>query len=169
VRFHTALRHIQTRYGYLDTTPGCKVARILADHAIRLLTYPLRDQTSGYLWYWQDRWLILVNANHPPTRQLFSTAHELKHYFCDRRRHGDFYWCATTAHTPWLERQANKFAAELLMPPLMMQDLVRKHGLDCEAIARRLGLSIEAVFYRLRVLGLHTPEMEMLYDTEVPF
>ena len=92
------------------------------------------------------RRVILVNASLPQGRARFSIAHELGHFLL---RHppvshvSDF--CARS-----LERQADRFAAELLMPrELIASDRLR---LDGAALKRLYRVSQQALDIRLEGL-----------------
>lgn len=50
------------------------------------------------------------------------------------------------------EREANRFAAALLMPELIVRNLFHLH--DLEAVAEKLMVSEEALQWRLRELGM---------------
>jgi Zn-dependent peptidase ImmA (M78 family) len=52
------------------------------------------------------------------------------------------------------ERNANQFAADLLMPKSLLQRDVSEHGLDVTLLAKRYGVSPQALWFRLLNLGL---------------
>ena len=88
----------------------------------------LPREISGMLERWEDTFLITVAANDPHTRQRFTLAHELGHYMLHRKLIGaglddDRAYRSTEAgkyHNtligPREETEANRFAANLLMP-----------------------------------------------------
>lgn len=103
---------------------------------------------------------INVNSDHPETRQRFTLAHELGHYLLHRSLIGDgvnddrAYRSTRTGRYhntligPRQETQANKFAADLLMP-FHLIDECREEGLDRARMARRLKVSEHAMAIRL--------------------
>jgi Zn-dependent peptidase ImmA (M78 family) len=89
--------------------------------AVQAMT--LDDDISGALLpVSEGKWLILVNNEHPPTRQRFSVAHELGHLYLHQYRvpHADRTMKLRDAQSSqgsaFEEIEANQFAAELLMP-----------------------------------------------------
>jgi Zn-dependent peptidase ImmA (M78 family) len=128
------------------------------------------DDLSGFVY--RDRTektaVIGVNANHPRNRQNFTVAHELGHYLLhdcegihvDRRFHVMLRNPKSSEGTSIEEKEANLFAAELLMPvPFLEQDLAEIDAVDLEdetviaKLARRYGVSTQAMVFRLGYLG----------------
>lgn len=68
----------------------------------------------GGLLFDEDGPCIFYNSNAPVTRARFTVAHELGHYVLHRRQ-GIYFMCQENSKR-LAERQANRFAAELLMP-----------------------------------------------------
>jgi Zn-dependent peptidase ImmA (M78 family) len=97
---------------------------------------------------------IGVNEDHPPVRRRFSVAHELGHFlngpepFDHSTTHVDTRPSYLNPHNRQ-EREADEFAAELLMPlPWLKQD-VSVFGLDVPALARRYEVSEQAMWIQL--------------------
>src|SRR5206468_7342133 len=66
-------------------------------------------------------WRVLVNAAEPPARRRFTLAHEVGHWVCQvLEGHAAPIYCRAeevgVGEGRALEREANVFAAELLMP-----------------------------------------------------
>jgi predicted transcriptional regulator len=99
--------------------------------------------TSGYL--------ILVKADHTHARQRFTVAHELGHFVLHRRevngeiRDDEFY----RALPGPLERQANEFAADILMPWHLVNKLQDDGVTQLDEMAKHLGVSKQALAIRL--------------------
>ena len=103
---------------------------------------------------------LVINSEHAPVRQRFTTAHELGHYFAVTQD-------AQRAQEPFLHRRdqlaacgtnheeifANKFAAELLMPTNEVRRLHRV-GKSAPELARYFRVSLDAMSNRLSNLGL---------------
>jgi Zn-dependent peptidase ImmA (M78 family) len=148
------------------TAPPVDVLRIAHDRGIRVRFGALPNDLSGFLVHEKDKALIGVNSLHPKARQRFTLAHELGHYllhptdnFVDRK----FILFRDTRSSQAIDRremEANEFAAELLMPELFLQKLLKGETVDLEdedrvaQLARRFGVSNQALVFRLINLGL---------------
>jgi Zn-dependent peptidase ImmA (M78 family) len=98
---------------------------------------------------------IYVNAAEPEPRRRFTLAHELGHWVCQcLAGETSPIYCrskdVSTAADRALEREANVFAAELLMPERSVR-VAFDHG---AALAERFGVSDEAMAWRLYSFGL---------------
>lgn len=105
------------------------------------------DGISGLLY--PDERRIEVNATDIPARRRFTVAHELGHWVCQcLEGRGARVMCRAEDVAPEtdraLEREANLFGAELLMP----EDAVRRYAEDPDAPAR-FGVSPLAMQWRL--------------------
>jgi Zn-dependent peptidase ImmA (M78 family) len=105
------------------------------------------DDISGLL-YPEER-QIYVNASDVPARRRFTIAHELGHWVCQcLEGRGESVMCRAEDVSPnadrSLEREANVFAAELLMP----EPAVRQVAAE-ENVAARFGVSDLAMQWRL--------------------
>lgn len=97
---------------------------------------------------------IWIERSDTDERRRFTVAHEIAHWVC--HRHGDPAVChleAGAAPATGHEREANVFAADLLMPADAVRDAVASGG-DAEAMAARFDVSPEAMGWRLYNLGL---------------
>ena len=103
---------------------------------------------------------VMVNAAHAPVRQRFTAAHELGHYIYHRDLLGAgtgdtrAYRAEGTrlpngAIRPGHERQANSFAANLLMPLGSITALKAQGITTVSALAARLDVSQDAMRIRL--------------------
>ena len=133
---------------------------------IEVVSMNLDNDTSGMIERTpMGRYRIIVNDNHPSTRQRFTIAHELGHYFNHRHLIGDGILddrayrsasagrYANTAIGRRQETEANQFAANLLMPWDAIQKLQAETGINDPAeMARRIGVSEQAYCIRM---GLH--------------
>lgn len=162
------------------------VERLLTEHAIRsapvdvtglanalgveVRQTPAEDELSGFLYRDRNRKtaVIGVNADHHPNRRNFTAAHELGHYFLhdfdDVHVDRDFkVWLrsdASSKGTDVEEKEANLFAAELLMPARFLKRDVEKIGtVDAidedvlQELAGKYGVSTQAMTFRLAYLG----------------
>ena len=98
---------------------------------------------------------IYVNAEDVPARRRFTLAHEVGHWVCQcLEGKGAPVMCRAEDVSEGAgrsrEREANVFAAELLMPePALRAEFAGANGL-----AERFGVSAEAMAWRLYNLGL---------------
>jgi len=127
---------------------------------------PNSPDISGLLYRQGEDLIIGVNADDSPARQRFTIAHEIGHlklhqsgFFVDRAYRA---WRDDLPSDPNEERQANWFAAELLMPESMITTVARtvvdqrSMGDDAliGALAERFNVSRQAMGFRLLNLGV---------------
>ena len=124
------------------------------------------DHLDGFLFWSGNVGLAFVDANAILPRRRFTAAHELGHAVLHRERMGRFRADAKIsegANEPddELEREANRFAVELLMPEEVIRsradELKQEHGCCPRGVlAYRLSsellVSREAMRYRLQKL-----------------
>ncbi len=100
--------------------------------------------------------IIKANANHPETRQRFTIAHELGHYFLghgSRNRIIDKK-ANMNSYDP-IEYLANDFASKLLMPDLFIQYLLEGKMIKTIGdVAKIFNVSTHAAEIRCKRLGL---------------
>ncbi|HMH70524.1 MAG TPA: ImmA/IrrE family metallo-endopeptidase [Candidatus Saccharimonadales bacterium] len=135
----------------------------------------LPEDVSGAVFLDSGRFTILINADKPNVRQYFTIAHEFGHYFLHRQWLVDnstdgFIDYAETldgqgmllraddpAATAQIdlrkEREANTFAAELLMPEKDVRDFWKLTN-DIVACAKAFQVSKSAMAIRLERLHL---------------
>ncbi|WP_195763537.1 ImmA/IrrE family metallo-endopeptidase [Duganella guangzhouensis] len=109
---------------------------------------------SGYYRMFNGVPSIEYNVSEVPVRQRFTVAHELGHYALGHkdapRDSGNFQ-----SSGDFRERQANRFAAELLMPAsLVIKYYQNDYAASVGALASMFGVSRDAMGYRLKNLGL---------------
>lgn len=117
----------------------------------------VKSNQSGYYYYNNGQPYIEYNPEDGLERRRFTVAHELGHHF-----NGD--WEAPrldTVHNfsfnEWnpVEVNANRFAADLLMPESLVRFAVLQQGItDLENLADLFRVSGTAMYYRLLNLGL---------------
>jgi uncharacterized protein DUF955 len=96
---------------------------------------------------------IFVNSHEPETRQRFTIAHELGHFLLHRHKLDEgeivddaFYRSRLSSS---LETEANKAAAEILMPWHLINSLLNAGTKDPRRIAESLNVSETAIRIRL--------------------
>ena len=147
--------------GYLDSFrahPAVDVADLLERHSLSWYRRPL-GRFGGALILCGNEYSVLTNSTLPPTDQRLVAAHELGHYLMHRGQ-AQLFLCdaADAGDAGAQEREARRFADELLMPIQILYWLHRR-GLGAPGqVARVLGVSTEAAGRRLAELGLSGEE-----------
>ncbi len=148
-RAHELRRRYQERFGGAEFPVPVES---IAEDLLGLEVEREAIDVSGMLFPAERR--ILVNAAEAETRQRFTIAHELGHWVCQcLEGRTDPIYCraeeiGVDPEAKALEREANVFAAELLMP----EEAVRKA--PNAASAEGFGVSREAMGWRLYSFGL---------------
>lgn len=145
-----------------------KIESIVRDQQIDLVYYTFDDDISGVLVLNDNQTTIGVNQGHPDVRRRFTIAHELGHFvlhkdqgkmFMDKilfRKSSNDY----SEKQEQLEKEANNFAANILMPEKIVKKLFSESIKDfyddssIQNLAERFGVSASAMTYRLINLGL---------------
>lgn len=159
------------------TTPPVDVFELARRSGIAVASVPAEPSMSGFLM--RDprtrRHVVGVNSSHHEHRQRFTVAHELGHFFL----HDE---ATTTLHvdrqsfqiqfrdeesgkgTSAQEIEANRFAAELLMPREMLSESLGKRALSAQEalsmedlvdeLSEEFAVSPTAMSIRLQSLGI---------------
>lgn len=165
-------------FGILHTALPKLSLRVVVEHLIaeRWVTDPeslgdlaaSTEHLEGFLFWSKDVGLAFVNADDILPRRRFTAAHELGHAVLHRDRMGRYRADAAIVEgsdesDDQLEREANRFAAELLMPEEILHarasELKAAYGacprsVLASRLASELLVSREAVGYRLKNLGV---------------
>jgi hypothetical protein len=146
--------------------------RGIAAKQAHILERDLEDSLSGMLVPLHPpidakAWAIVVNKNHPEVRKRFTVAHELGHLVLHgfSSPHADTRFrillrdASSSTSQDIEEIQANRFAAELLMPEHLVKDCLEDADIDyvpknpktdsLETLAKRFGVSSQALSIRL--------------------
>ncbi len=132
------------------------LANILEQYNITLNTGKFKDENVSGVFSRADR-EIFVASDESPNRTAFTVAHELGHYFLHANKDTDVFYreqiLNITEETSDNEKEANWFAASLLMPSQLVK---RYYSLthDVGILSTLFGVSPTAVYYRLKNLGL---------------
>lgn len=109
-------------------------------------------------------WVNALEAQRSAGRRRFTIAHELGHWrlhcdsievhmrFCRSEEVGATEAEARAAST--IEREANRFAAALLMPDELLREEAPRHRLNVQVLAERFDVSGAAMQVRLESLNL---------------
>ena len=128
---------------------------------------PFDQELSGMIYIKGSRPIIGVNSLHHPNRQRFTIAHEIAHLTLHRHLIADHVHvdkqfpvlmrdANSATGTQRMEMEANRFAAELLMPLFLLSAMLKKNGFDIddegplEKLSQKFRVSKQALDYRIR-------------------
>jgi Zn-dependent peptidase ImmA (M78 family) len=161
-KFKTKIEQLLYSIQYIEGAVDLK--KIALKLGLKIAEEDLPDSISGAL---DTRTLdkkILLNRNHSEVRKRFTLAHEIAHFvlhdFTNIHIDKKLFFRADTL-TNKQEREANLFAAELLMPEAIVRAqfaLLQKEDwfeeLDTDSLARYFKVSVPALLIRLSELRL---------------
>jgi Zn-dependent peptidase ImmA (M78 family) len=158
----------------IQTAP-VNINKIAKNLDIQIIKQSTDDKIAGFLikGFADKNALIGVNEKHHPNRQRFTIAHEIGHYFLHHYEgvHFDSHNTGLQVYlrddlssegTSAEEREANLFAAELLMPrSILISDVVKfseyylleDRDTSIQKLAHKYKVSAAALTYRLVNLG----------------
>lgn len=139
-----------------ELTPPVDVEGLVSKLGIDLVRAKLSRRFDGaIIEEAPGRYVMIINSRHHITRQRFTVAHELGHWLMHRRSLEDLGVSLRLHHRRKyeVEREANAFAAALLMP---RDDVIKSYrqGLSFQGLAQRYNVSRQSLGYRLQELGL---------------
>ncbi|MDF1598266.1 ImmA/IrrE family metallo-endopeptidase [Mesorhizobium sp. YIM 152430] len=126
---------------------------------IRVVEQDLPDTISGKIeHWWRGDFMITVNSRHSRTRKRFTIAHEIAHYVLHRDLIGEDGITDNALYRDnrigdIRERQANRYAATLLMPKSLVRRAWNEGVNDHQAMAQAFDVSPAVAEIRLRELG----------------
>lgn len=146
--------------------------KITEDHAdLEIVLVDVAQGISGAIIFLSDinRFRIIINKNKPATRQNFTIAHEIGHYFLHKDKikinenllvdgensldGSNILFRLDATETTLIETEANNFAAALIMPTKLVQDAWLSLK-DVEECAKIFNVSVSAMSIRLERLKL---------------
>ena len=142
---HKAKRLIR----YYERLIGSRDPVKIAEYAnIRIAILPLGEIAGNYKLIKRKRW-IFINNNIPADSPMFRVvlAHELGHALLHRKENCAFIKSKTLLLTSGIEREANQFAASLLISDDMLQDYA---GYTQDQFCQRTGYPKELIEVRLK-------------------
>ena len=143
--------------------PPVNVNQIARHFGVDVREEVFPDDISGALHRGPVRAVIAVNSTHPLHRRRFTVAHELGHFllhhdapaYYDHQHQVGVHFRARVTGTTWdpKEVEANRFAAELLMPRrLLLARVGDREAVDAAELADEFNVSPQAMTYRLAEL-----------------
>lgn len=98
--------------------------------------------------------IVIINSSYPEEQMRFALAHEIAHIVMPHKAE---YFVCSRSKSP-MERSADRFASELLMPKLLIEKLWKKFEENkenrIELMANKLQVSKSAMITRAKILGL---------------
>ena len=115
---------------------------------------------SGFLERIGGKWCIFINQYESELRKRFTIAHELGHFIKHREKYmlsgsstPDLIFFRDKTIDP-IEKEANDFAADLLMPKDIFIEKIKSGCNTLEKLSEAFQLSTSAVKYRAYKLGI---------------
>lgn len=151
------------------TRPPVDVKELAEAQGALVVEEPNEEETSGFLFRAAGTPPVIgVNANHAPTRKRFTVAHELAHLLLHTQEgvHVDYAVLKmrdsrASEGSDEDEIEANRFAAEILMPrDFLVADLAALGPICADdekaiaSLAKKYGVSPQAMAIRLSTLNL---------------
>jgi len=142
---------------YQIDKPVINVFQIAEDEGLNVKFVKMPEKLKDVAGFFDDNSKsIFVNNEDPPNRQMFTVAHELGHYILahEKGKYGVLYrrQMFSIEQAP-AEKEANYFAANLLVPKKMLKYTMEKYDLtkkDNEILASLFGVSKEMMGYRIK-------------------
>lgn len=131
--------------------------RAVAEYlGLEVVEEPMDDDLSGYLEVRGGQWVVGVNAFHHENRKRFTIAHEIAHFMLHSSQQPSFHdrtFARRATDPSAMEREADRFAAELLMPAPMVRKMISSGLTSLSSLAERFRVSALAMKYRVQNLG----------------
>ena len=152
-----SLVEIQKKYCKQAPIPVVAIAK---EWGIKVYkTEDFNDRISGLIrkdehYGGKSGYAIYANARHPVTRRRFTIAHEIGHFYLHRKLIGDgitddgLYRSHLRGR---FESQANRFAANLLMPQKLVREFIAQGVDTVEELAEKFEVSRSAMSIQLGV------------------
>lgn len=148
-----------------------KIEDVAKKIGLRILPFAFDDDISGVLVIEDGQGIIGYNQNESRVRRRFTIAHECAHYalhkehssmFMDKGFNAIFRsrQSGLTEETQILEREANTFAAYILMPDHLLKKEIDQIDFDLGSeddiknLAKIFDVSSQAMYYRILNSGL---------------
>jgi IrrE N-terminal-like domain len=109
-----------------------------------------------------DGFAVSVRTDSGERRRRFSIAHEIGHFVLHPAQARQERGGVVNEGMRVREREADAFAAELLMPEHLVRQAALEEGADARRLADRFEVSVAAMSVRLRRLGLAERQSELL-------
>jgi Zn-dependent peptidase ImmA (M78 family) len=111
------------------------------------------ERVSGF--YSKENGTIYINSKDIPARRSFTLAHELGHAILKHENPGVLLRSTVNGNDSPIEKEANYFAANLLIPEEFLIRKIRKHNLsanDIDILADLFAVSYSFMKYRMKTI-----------------
>ena len=138
--------------------PPVDVASIAREFGLEIYSTPLPKGVSGMLtkdasYGTESGFVCFVDADEPSYRQRFTAAHEIGHFILHKDFIGDGitdnYLLRAEGLSNRQEAEANRFAADLLMPKIMIAEAMDRGVTGADELADLFKVSKVAMSIRL--------------------
>lgn len=118
-------------------------------HKIVVRSLPLSDGFSGQIVQMPEITGIMYNSNHSQHRQRYTVAHELGHFMMNHTLSATYKEIINLKNKLKIEKEANIFAAELLMPKDLIKKTLKERKCNVKDLATLFDVSEEAMWFKL--------------------
>ena len=152
-----------------SSRPTLPIDLSLVAHRFGITIKPTTNSYSGSAYIENGQKIVEYNFFEPVVRSRFTIAHEIGHMLLGHTANGQKFRDTNRLGGSGdieLERQANAFAAELLVPEALITELVMHFRTDSVSdLAKMFNVSSDVIGYRLSDLGLisNRPTPNYLY------
>lgn len=150
----------EVRAENFQSSPPVDVYEIAQNNGLEIIEVKFPEEQadiSGFVTIQDGTGKLYVNLSDSPTRRRFTVAHELGHWRLHRdelrsnpQRSILFRIAIGKLNNDPIERDANVFAANLLVPLELLRE--HKSGRSVEELAKLFNVSTEVIGYRLSLL-----------------
>jgi Zn-dependent peptidase ImmA (M78 family) len=142
-----------------QSSPPVNVKKMADDLGLRVLEFSeMPTEASGKLYpdsLSRAGWSIGVNAKESYTRKRFTIAHEIAHFLLHRNSIRGTIFDDTLYRSSLMsgaqETEANKFAADILMPYHLLEQMAQRGVVSVDELASKFGVSTQAMSIRLGI------------------
>ena len=139
-----------------EMTCPLDIEKLIKRYNIEICKEDMDYDISGYIEKRGAKWVVSVNKYHSERRQRFTLAHEFAHYVLHkykfRERHNDRALFRTREFNP-VEKEANDFASELLIPQEKFRQYLREGIRNIADLSDKFNVSVSAIRYKAYKLG----------------
>jgi Zn-dependent peptidase ImmA (M78 family) len=115
---------------------------------VQVILWDLHEEIKGFYKYDKRNKYIFINNNLDESSQKFVCAHELGHSQLHPRVNTPFLRANTLLSTDKIEREANRFAVELLIPDEILYEF-QDSNLTINEVAAEYGIPKETVSLKI--------------------
>ena len=159
--------------GLPNTVPLPRIVEVIEQFGVRIISMPYNTDAFGLSFVSSEGFpVIVINVSERITieRRIFSAAHELGHLLL----HNEFEDTLDVLENEKEEHEANRFAAELLMPQAGFEQVQQVYSASTLLeqvleIKRRFIVSYQAVIFRLSKSKEHYKELLDQFHMEYEF